>query len=101
MGFSVEQEITIPQFALSLANLHYTFKGSFNVRKQAAAGETPAQYIVTSIAYIYTSTDTTKNPISAEQVNVSTTEYPADPLALLYAELKAKAQFAGKTIVDN
>ncbi len=101
MGFTITEELTIPQFALSLAGLHYTFKGSFNVQKIAAQGETPAQYRITGIAYVYTSTDTTKNPISAESVSLTQEAYPADPLALLYVELKAKAQFVDKTITDN
>lgn len=112
MGFFVQESVTFPQYGVSATNCYVTIKASFVHVKFGAPGfgmymgpaqpvataETP--YAITARFFVYTANEAELSPLRETTISLSSVTAFADPIASIYAAIKAQ-HFDGKTFTDD
>ena len=111
MGFIVAEELNFPRYGVSAAGCYVTIRATYSHNKAGSPsigmpfsmpmmpGVQTGPYTLVARYYVYASNDTTLSPLSEDSLMLNLDEAPANPIATLYAALKAQ-HFAGKTITD-
>jgi hypothetical protein len=93
MGFIINESVDFPRIGISLSNVYVTIRGSYHLHKINDTYNLNAPYL------IYTKFDITGlSSIETGFVDIKMLTFPADPVNLIYAEIKAK--YPGKTFTD-
>lgn len=99
MVFTVTEEHPT-RFGNNVAGLYYTFKGNGRQEKYYVQGS--AKYRYRGTLCIYATSDETKPPLEIKEVISDPFDVEQNkPVAVLYAHVKAWAEFNGKTLVDG
>lgn len=110
MGFTIQEEIKIDTFGVSVSGAYITFKAGFSQSKSGNSGvmspvmqstDPTKPYTLYGRYYIYAFKNASLQPLKEEVFSVNVAVSPVTTLAVaLYDALKAN-KFTGLTFVDD